>query len=201
MDTNNNCKYYGLLLTYFAIFAHCTSTKKKKEKEDQNNSGWLLYPRYPFFSLWVYKECYFCTPRLFFEIYPNLFQDLTPLSFHAAEGVALVLPWVLQIPARNVSFQCQKLFGVECCKLVSNYRGLHWHSYTDAKALLRWLSNKENNERKRESRLSLTMSHLKIYLYWLHSHGKHPETYFMAWTHLRYTYIRPHIIPAGGIQN
>lgn len=174
MDSNNNCKYYGLLLTYFAIFAHCTSTKQNKKKKRRPEQLWVacVYPRYPFLSLCVHNECYICPLLSFFQIQISLslFQGLTPLSFHTPEVVALVLPWVLQIPASNVPFRHQKLFGVECCKLVSNNRGLHWHSYTGAKALLRWFWNKECNEKKKESRLSVTMSYLKIYPYWFHSH-------------------------------
>lgn len=164
MGANNNCKYYGLPLTYFAIFAHCTSTEKPPaiKKKDQNNSKWLVYPRYPFLSLWAHKECYFCPLLSVSEFSSSIFQGLTPLSFRTPEIVALVLPWVLQIPASNVLSQYQKLFGVECCKRVSNDRGLHWHGFTDAKVLLRWFWNKEHTERKTERRLSLTTSHLKI---------------------------------------
>lgn len=137
MGANSNCKYYGLPWTYIAICAHCTSTKNPSAigKKDQNNSEWLVYPTHPLLSLWAHKECYFSLLLSVSQISSSIFQGLTPLSFHTPEIVALVLPWVLQIPASNAMHseamsQHQKLFGVECCKWVSNDRGLHWHSFT-----------------------------------------------------------------------
>uniref|UniRef100_A0A8D2PIS6 Uncharacterized protein n=1 Tax=Zosterops lateralis melanops TaxID=1220523 RepID=A0A8D2PIS6_ZOSLA len=91
--------------------------------------------RVPQISLWAHKECYFCPLFSVSQISSSIFQGLTPLSFHTPEIVALVLPWVLQIPAGNAMrsdamSQHQKLFGFECCKWVSDDRGLRWHSFT-----------------------------------------------------------------------
>lgn len=124
--------YHEHILLYVRI-APAQKNLQQLGKKDQNNSEELVYPRYPFLSLWAHKECYFCPALSVSQISSSIFQGLTPLSF-LTEIVALVLPWVLQIPASNAMHsdamsQHQKLFGVECCKRVSNDRGLHWHSF------------------------------------------------------------------------